>query len=224
MARLTHIARRPARPVARALAACLLLLSSLALAAPAEVVGLFSGRAVLRVPGAGEVLFKVGQEKHGIRLLAADAKSATVAYQGETHRLALSARIAGAFQPVTRQQVTINADSYGQYYVRGAINGQYVNFLVDTGASIVAISSAMADSIGIDYRRGERGRVQTAQGLADAFFVDLGQVTVSSLKANGVKAAVIQGAYPVDILLGMSFLRSVRMEEEDGVLQLSQGR
>ncbi|MEM1229650.1 MAG: retropepsin-like aspartic protease [Pseudomonadota bacterium] len=212
------------RPLCSALL-CLFLCSAPALyAATAEVVGLFRGRAVVRVPGAGEVLLKVGEEKHGVTLLAADADSATIRYQGETLRLSLSGRIAGSFTPAQRQQVTINADELGQYYVRGAINGQFVNFLVDTGASIVAISSVMADGLGLDYRRGQRGRVQTAQGLTDAFFLDLDQVTVSSLQARRVKAAVILGAYPVDILLGMSFLRSVRMEEDGGVLTLSQQR
>ena len=224
MAVRLHRSSRWRHPVRSALW-CLLLCSAPGVhAASAEVVGLFSGRAVVRVPGAGQVLLKVGQEKHGVTLLAADANSATIRYQGETLRLSLSGRIAGTFTPAQRQSVAINADEVGQYYVRGAINGQFVNFLVDTGASIVAISSVMADGLGIDYRRGQRGRVQTAQGLTDAFFLDLDQVTVSSLQARRVKAAVILGAYPVDILLGMSFLRSVRMEEDAGVLTLSQQR
>ena len=190
-------------------------------AAPVEVVGLFNGRAVLRIPGIGEKLLKVGQQQGGVTLLAADANSARIRYQDETYRLTLSSRIAGRYQPAAQAQVSINADGLGQYQVRGSINGQFVNFLVDTGASIVAISSRAADSMGIDYLGGRRGNVQTAQGVAESFFVNLDKVTVGGISVPNVQAAVIRGDYPTDILLGMSFLKVVKMEENNGVLLLT---
>lgn len=186
-----------------------------------EVVGLFDGRAVLRIPGVGEKLLKVGQQKGGVTLLSADAHSARIRYQDQTLRLTLSSRIASNYRPPQRAQVSINADSLGQYYIRGSINGQFVNFLVDTGASIVAISSRTAESLGIDYLGGTKGTVQTAQGVTESFFVTLDKVTVGGISVPNVGAAVIRGNFPVDILLGMSFLRTVRMEEDNGVLMLS---
>lgn len=188
---------------------------------PVEVVGLFNGRAVLRIPGIGEKLLKVGQEQGGVKLLAADANSARIRYRDETHVLTLSARIAGSYRAAAKAQVSINADAHGQYQVRGSINGQFVNFLVDTGASIVAISSRAADGMGIDYLNGQRGTVQTAQGVTESFFVNLDKVTVGGISVPNVRAAVIRGNYPVDILLGMSFLKVVKMEENNGVLLLT---
>ncbi|MFK7916150.1 MAG: TIGR02281 family clan AA aspartic protease [Pseudomonadales bacterium] len=195
--------------------------ASAAASAPVEVVGLFNGRAVLRIPGIGEKLLKVGQEQGGVKLLAADATSARVRYRDETHLLTLSSRIAGTYRAAAKAQISINADSLGQYQVRGSINGQFVNFLVDTGASIVAISSRAADGMGIEYLEGRRGTVQTAQGVTESYFVNLDRVTVGGISVPNVQAAVIRGNYPVDILLGMSFLKVVKMEEDNGVLLLT---
>ncbi|MGI9326220.1 MAG: retropepsin-like aspartic protease family protein [Pseudomonadales bacterium] len=191
-------------------------------AAPVEVVGLFDGRAVLRIPGAGEKLLKVGQEKAGVTLLAADAHSARIRFGGEIFKLTLSSRIAGNFRVPERSQITVNADELGQYQVRGAINGQFVNFLVDTGASVVAISSRTAQSLGINYLAGKLGTVQTAQGVTESYFLNLAEVTVGGIRVPNVEAAIIMGNYPVEILLGMSFLKAVKMEEHNGVLMLTQ--
>ena len=50
----------------------------------------------------------------------------------------------------------------------------------------------------------------------------LPEVQVGEIKLTNVRAAVIAGAYPKDVLLGMSFLKQVRMEEQAGVLHLTQ--
>lgn len=189
---------------------------------PVDVVGLFKNRAVFRVPNRPEFLLRAGQEKYGVTLLSADAKQAQIRYQGQLYRLNLSSRIAGGYRRVEQANISVNADQLGQYYIRGAVNQQYVNFLVDTGASVVALSSDAADRLGIDYRAGQPGTVQTAQGVTESYFVKLVEVTVGGIKVNNVEAAVITGAYPTEILLGMSFLRNVSMRENDGVLMLTQ--
>lgn len=191
-------------------------------ASPVDVVGLFKDRAVLRIPNEGEVMLRAGQEKHGVRLLSADASRAKIRFQDQTYNLTLSSRIRGNYRKVEQAQIAVNADQMGQFYVRGAVNQNYVNFLVDTGASVVAISSRMADQLGIDYRKGQPGTVQTAQGVTESHFVSLAEVTVGSIKVQNVQAAVISGAYPTEILLGMSFLRNVKMQENNGVLMLTQ--
>ena len=190
-------------------------------AAPVEVVGLFRDRAVVRAPG-GEVLLKVGETKQGVTLVAADATGATVDYEGQRYQLSLSNRVAGNYQAVEQLRVAINADRMGQYHVRGAIDGRYTDFLVDTGASVVALSSQLADTMNVDYRAGKPGGVTTAQGRSDAYFVVLDKVTVGSITARNVNAAVIEGEFPLVPLLGMSFLNQVSMQESAGVLTLTQ--
>ena len=190
---------------------------------PLEVVGLFRDRAVVRAAG-GEKLLKVGESLNGVTLLSADAAGATVRYQGETYEVALSNRVSGTFQPVQQAQLVLTADRLGQYQVRGAVNNQYTNFLVDTGASVVALNSTLANSMQVDYLAGKKGAVQTAQGTVEAWFDTLGEVAVGGLRAYNVQAAVIEGDFPRMPLLGMSFLRQVSIEESGGVLTLTQAK
>ena len=187
---------------------------------PVEIVGLFKDRVVIR-EGGGERMLSVGDTTaQGVRLVSANAREAVVSFQGEQHTVTLSNRVAGNFQQATVSQVSIPADSLGQYRIGGSINDRYVDFLVDTGASVVALSSATAQSLGIDYSTGQPGTVQTAQGNAESYFLNLSRVTVAGITAHNVQAAVITGHYPVDILLGMSFLRQVSMRESGGVMTL----
>jgi aspartyl protease family protein len=208
-------------------AAIILVLSCLATVAalaspPVEVLALFTDRAVLRASGA-EHLLRVGETSpDGITLLAADAHGARVRFRGEEHRLTLSRHVSGTFRQAERQRVAIPPDALGQYRVRGAVNGTFVNFLIDTGASVVAMSSRHAQTLGLNLQGAQQGRVQTAQGTVNSYFVNLDEVVVGGISARNVQAAVIDGNYPVEILLGMSFLRQVGLEEQGGVLTLVQ--
>ena len=153
---------------------------------------------------------------------SAPAHEALVEYQGESYVLRLTSRVAGSYVKAENSRVSISADDLGQYRIRGSINNSYVDFLVDTGASVVALSSNAAQSLGIDYQSGQRGSVQTAQGNAESYFLTLDRVTVSGITAHNVQAAVITGQFPVEILLGMSFLRQVSIQESGGVMTLIQ--
>ena len=117
--------------------------------------------------------------------------------------------------------VSLNQDQRGQYRVRGAINMSPVTFLVDTGASLIAMSERHARAVGLDYSQAEVGKVQTAQGLANAYFTNLAQVSIGGIMLHNVKATVITGDYPTDVLLGMSFLNQVNMRDMEGVLTLT---
>ncbi len=189
--------------------------------ASVEVVGLFKGRAVVRTL-AGDEVVKVGEtSKHGVTLIEADASSALVRYRGETLRLNLSRRIGSRFSEAKARSVRINADDMGQYRVQGFINERRASFLVDTGASVVAMSSEHARALGIEYQLGQRGTVVTAQGEVDARFITLPNVNVGGVVAQNVSATVIEGRYPVEILLGMSYLNQVSMQNDQGVLTLT---
>ncbi len=189
---------------------------------PVEIVGLFKDMAVIRA-GSGEKLLKVGDTTpQGVTLVSANSQEAVVAWQGEQHTLGLSKQVAGQYAEAQVSEVSIPADDLGQYRIRGAINNHYVDFLIDTGASVVALSSYQAEALGINYRQGQRGSVQTAQGNAESYFMNLPKVTVAGITAHNVQAAIITGQYPVDILLGMSFLKQVSIRESGGVMTLVQ--
>lgn len=195
-------------------------IGALASAVPVEVVGLFKDHAVVRLQGS-EFVMKAGETRGGVTLVSADARQARVAYEGREHVLGLSNRVSSRYRDVDKAQVVISSDSLGQYWIRGAINNRFTNFLVDTGASVVAISAADARALGIEFDESDRGTVQTAQGTADTHFVTLDEVVVGGITAHNVRAAIIEGEYPLEPLLGMSFLRQVSLQENAGVLTLT---
>lgn len=208
-------------------AACLLLallISSSASAAPrVEAAGMFSGGAVLAIDGQQRML-KVGDvSPEGCRLINASAQSCTVQCKGAAaQRLTLSNRVGGRYAVVQRPVVRVPADRRGQYHVQGAINGAPVEMLVDTGASVVAISAVQAASLGIAVpQNAPVGIVLTAQGRARAREVTLSRVEVGGIVVPNVRAAIVEGAYPEAVLLGMSFLQAVSIEHAAGMMVLS---
>ncbi len=190
-------------------------------AAPVEAVALFKDRVVVRT-AAGQEMIRVGQTSPGgVTLLQADTRGARVRFQDKEYNLSLSARVASTYAKPQATVVHINQDAVGQYRTRGSMNGHYVNFLVDTGASIVAMSERQAQAMGLDFRAGEAGLVETAQGNARAYFLNLSEVTVGGITVNNVAATVIEGTHPVEVLLGMSFLKNVRITDDAGVMTLT---
>lgn len=206
----------------------LVCLTSLAVAAgahavaPVEVLALFKDRAVVRAAGEQHMLKEGETSPDGVTLLEADADGARVRYRGEVYDLTLSRHVSSRFRQADKPRVSITRDQQGQYRIRGAINDTFVNFLVDTGASLVAMSRVHAASLGIDPQSGQPGVMQTAQGTVNSYLVNLETVVVGGITVHNVRAAVIDSTYPVEILLGMSFLRQVAIEEDAGVLTLVQ--
>ena len=178
---------------------------------------------MVRVDGHQQVMRPGDRTRSGVELVSADAEKAVFQYRGERFERRLSQRVNSSFQAAKRAELSIPADALGQYRVNGTIDGHYVSFLVDTGASVVAMSSRTAERIGLDYLSGQQGIVETAQGRTRSYFLDLKEVDVGGLKARNVKAAVISGDYPTTILLGMSYLREVKVTEANGVLSMTRG-
>lgn len=207
------------------LATFLLILSAVSQAQPANVraEGLFKNGAVLKIDGKRRLL-KVGQTSpEGVRLLAANPQRAQVEINGKRHSLRLSKTISSDFSAPVKRRVAVNKSRNNSYQTSGTINGQTVNLLIDTGATSVAMNSKMAKRLGIDYLlHGRQGSVRTASGVTRAYYITLKTVAVGGIAVNNVAAAVIEGSFPHEILLGMSYLSHVTMEEQRGVLSLQQ--
>ena len=207
------------------LALILLLLSPHApLAAPdhydVQALGLLKGSAILMINGKQRVL-KVGQRSpEGVLLVEANAKQALVDIAGQRRQLTLSRRISGTFNPVAKTKVAIRRNSFNQYISNANINGKRLQVLVDTGANIVAMSSRDANRLNIDYQQGTPAMVRTASGEVVSYQIMLRTVDVGGIKVRGVQAAVIEGQYPATVLLGMSFLQHVDINEQNGILYL----
>lgn len=205
------------------LLACTLSLVSFALtAAPrVQVVGLFPGAVVMNVDGQRK-LVRVGQAgPGGVEVVSVDGTGAVLRVEGVERRYGLSRELSVGFAEPERRQVSIAQGQGGHYWVAGSINGQPVQFLVDTGATSVAMNENQARRLGIDYRvDGRQIVVGTASGTAKAWRVNLNSVKVGAIDVLGVEAVVVEGGSPTDALLGMSFLSRVSWREDQGVLKL----
>lgn len=209
-------------PVALLFATTLSLIALAVTAAPrVQVVGLFPGAAVLNVDGQRK-LVRVGQVgPGGVEVLRADAKGAVLRVDGIERSYGLSRELSAGFAEPDRRQLSIAQGQGGHYWIAGSINGQPVQFLVDTGATSVAINEIQARRLGIDYRvDGRQIVVGTASGTAKAWRVNLNSVKVGAIDVLGVEAVVVEGGSPTDALLGMSFLSRVSWREDQGVLKL----
>jgi len=212
----------PMRFLALLLTATLSLIATTATGAPrVQVVGLFPGAAVLNVDGQRK-LVRVGQTgPGGVVVVCADSRGAVLRVEGIERSYGLSRELSSGFAEPERKQLSIAKGQGGHYWIAGSINGQSVQFLVDTGATSVAINENQARRLGIDYRvDGRQIVVGTASGTAKAWKVHLNSVKVGAIDVMGVEAVVVEGASPTEALLGMSFLGRVSWREDQGVLRL----
>ncbi|MEO0435980.1 MAG: TIGR02281 family clan AA aspartic protease [Pseudomonadota bacterium] len=189
------------------------------LAVDLVVEALLPGTAVLRIDGRRTTL-KVGKSSGGVRLISADAKSAVVEINGQRQQLGVSQRISGQFSAPEKRAVRIPLDQARQYRTNAEINGVRISVIVDTGANIIAMSERHAQLLGIDPTVGTQVRVTTAGSQVPGRSLLLDSVDVGGIRVHSVEATVIKGDFPVDVLLGMSFLEHVQMVDENGVLTL----
>jgi aspartyl protease family protein len=184
-----------------------------------DVLGLFKDSAMVSVNGK-QVLLKIGEKtKEGISLLSADSRGAVIDLNGETMMLDLSSKISARYTPSAGTTVAISR-SNNQYRTTGSINGRPVSFLVDTGATIVAMNKNHALGLGLDLRQAKPFNATTASGQVKSLQLMVSQMSVGDIKVRNVSVAVLPGEFPVDILLGMSFLRNVEMSENAGLMLL----
>ena len=110
-----------------------------------------------------------------------------------------------------RPEVRLQATRLGHYLTTGQINGVEAVFLLDTGATSVAIPGEIAARFGL--RRGAAVRMQTANGTSVGFETTLESVRIGTIVRHNVRAIVAPGFAGEQILLGMTFLRHLDIEQ-----------
>jgi len=198
-----------------------------------RVIALFKDAAMINYAGK-QKLYRAGQKiSSGIKLIKADTSIATFLINGKSVSLELD-RSAGygssnienkakVSEPPTLDKVTrIPINIAGHYETSGTINGVSVQFLVDTGATAIAMNESVARLIGLDYKmKGVRSYAQTAAGSVPIWGVTLNKVQVGGVELNFVKGFVMKGNGGGKVLLGMSFLNRIKMDYTDSVLTLT---
>ena len=190
-----------------------------------EVQGLFSNKAVLMVDGKRHML-AVGQTSpEGVKVVSANARGAVLEVDGiqKQYDLGVGSSVSTSFtkRKISTERIFVNAG--GMYMTFGNINGRSVHFLVDTGASAIAMNTQQAKKLGIRYdKTGVPASVSTASGFEKAYRVRLKSVSVGTITQTHVEALVIEGDHPGPILLGMTFLGGLDVEQSGTAMTLTQ--
>jgi aspartyl protease family protein len=140
----------------------------------------------------------------GLQVLASPHAAASPAEAGPAGRSEAAPSTLDAEPEPTAAEVSKSPD--GHYWAQANVNGRWIKFLVDTGASAVALTRTDAQRLGLDVANLDYARpVVTANGQTRAADVTLDHVTVAGARVDGVEALVVKDGLTTS-LLGMSYL------------------
>ncbi len=116
------------------------------------------------------------------------------------------------------KEIVLERNKYGHYVATGKINGQPVEFFLDTGATVVAIPEHIAEKLNLE--KGQRFLTQTANGNSKSYETTLDSVSLGDIVITNVPASISSGMEFDEILLGMSFLKHLDMRQQGKTLTL----
>jgi len=199
----------------------LLAFAGNALAIDIVVLGLFRNKVMVKIDGKQRVLKQGKESPEGVTLISANSDAAVLEIDGERNSYTLGSHIGSSYKRDEQPEVSIYQNERGMFTVIGSINNFPVNFLVDTGASHIAMNRNEASRLGIDFRQyGTRGYASTANGIVSTWNITLDKVQVGNVTLTNVKAFVNDSDSPHQVLLGMSFLGQLEMTNEGQRLKL----
>ena len=213
----------------RAVAVAFALLSALffssAFGQTVSMSGSMGDKALLVINGTPRTV-AVGATQAGVKLVSVGPNDTVVEIAGKRVALSLGGtpvNLGGVASEGSGSQIVLTAGTGGHFFTRGSINGKTVLFLVDTGATHIALSQAEADRIGLNYRNGERGISNTANGQVLVYRAMLDVVRVGDVQVYNVAATVLPAQIEA-VLLGNSFLTRFHMKRENDVMTLVRSR
>ena len=206
----------------RAYLVCAVLLASAnAQATSVSVMGLFKDKAIVSIDGGKPRTLHAGENMQGVKLISADSSEARFEVDGKRRALGMGQSFAGGATNNQRASVSLTADARGHFAAAGSLNGYPVTFLVDTGATSIAINADEARRMGLNYKATQAGGVSTAAGVVPAWRVVFNTVKVGGITLNQVEGLVVETGLSVP-LLGMSFLNRMEMKRDGQTMTLTQ--
>lgn len=179
-------------------------------------------KALLMINGAPHTL-AVGATVKGVTLKRVMPGQAEIEIGGKTLLVSMGGAPAsvggGGGGGATGREILIAAGPGGHFVTSGQINGKTVQFMVDTGATSVAIGRGDAERLGIDWKSGQRSLSQTAAGVVASHSVSLTSVRIGNVEVFGVAATIVPAEMPF-VLLGNSFLGRFTMRRDANVMKL----
>lgn len=193
-----------------------------AVAAEVELIGTFgNSAAILSIDSGAPKTVKVGQTFGGVTLISVEHDRATIEAEGKRRVLQRGQTYSsGSAGGTGAQKVTLAAGAGGHFFAEGQVNGAPLRFVVDTGATTIAIPAGDANRLRIDYQKGRRISTQTASGPTPAYLVTLNSVRIGEIELQNVEAVVIEQGLGI-ALLGNSFLGRTDMRREGETMTLT---
>ncbi|MFT3857950.1 MAG: TIGR02281 family clan AA aspartic protease [Aquabacterium sp.] len=201
-------------------------LAALGGAAHAQSVAMSGGmgsKALLVINGGTPKALGAGDTHQGVKVVSVGRDQAVVEVAGKRQTVLLGAApvsIGGSGGGAGGTQIVLAAGPGGHFVTQGSINGRATQFMVDTGATSIAMGADEARRMGIPFERGERFYGSTANGNVVAYKVMLTSVRIQDVEVHNVEAAVLPQGMPY-ILLGNTFLSRFQMKRESDTMTLT---
>ncbi|WP_193072217.1 TIGR02281 family clan AA aspartic protease [Pseudomonas sp. FME51] len=125
-----------------------------------------------------------------------------------------------SLQVGTAVEVRLERNRHGHYLSAGQINGQPVTFLLDTGATFVAVPASLAERLNLS--RGRPVMVNTANGPTESWSTRIDTLQLGGIRLHDVSAGIVPGILGEDVLLGMSALKQLDFSQQGGEMILRQ--
>jgi aspartyl protease family protein len=181
-----------------------------------------ANKALLVIDGQMQAV-AVGSSFKGVTLRSLTADEAVVLIDGKPFSVRLGASpvsLAGRGNEGSGgSSIVLPVSSGGHFMANGTINGKSANFMVDTGATMISMSVAEADRLGLKYSGGRRGMAATAGGSVPVYEVSLGSVRIGDVEVYNLTAGVVAADMPF-ILLGNNFLSRFNMRRDGDTMRL----
>ncbi len=201
-------------------------MAALPLAAGAQAValsGILGNRALLVVDGTQPRSVAPGETYRGVKVVSVGRDDAVVEVAGQRHTVALGASPVSVRSGSEGQRIVLRSDGRGHFTGDGAINGRAMRYMVDTGATAVAIGQPDAERLGLPFRAGKPVMMNTANGTTQGWRITLDVVRAGDVDVRAVDAVVVPQAMPY-VLLGNSFLSAFHMTRANDEMVLEKRR
>ena len=211
------------RTVKTAALLAMLLAGSAAQAQSVALVGMLGNKALLVVNGTAPKTVASGETHEGVKVISTSGDQAVVEQNGKRNTLRIGeapVNVGASKSGGKGNRIVLVAGTGGHFMTAGQINGKAVQFMVDTGATSVAMGAQDAERTGINFKAGQPVMMSTANGSVQGYRIKLDSVRVGDVEVFGVDAVVTPQPMPY-MLLGNSFLTRFQMLRENDQMTLT---
>ena len=191
------------------------------------LAGMLGSKALLVVNGTAPKTVAAGDTHEGVKVISTSSDQAVIEQSGKRFTLRLGdapvhmgTGKSGSTSAGRGNKIILTAGSGGHFMTAGQINGRAVQFMVDTGATTVAMGALDAERAGLNYKSGQPVMMSTANGVTQGYKIKLDSVRVGDVEVFDVDAVVTPQAMPF-MLLGNSFLTRFQMLRDNDQLTLT---